>query len=123
MELFGPLLYNCNQLRWFFEPRHRHRKVCRKIGEKMRLSPSEQGEHVLIAIYARLSAGGASSSDPTTDDSGDGGDLGDLAAGPAVVSNGGDGAAGFNKGSGVDGGIAEKRERRRESSNSSRMGR
>lgn len=97
-------------------------KVCRKIGEKMRLPPSEQNEHVLIAIYARPSAGGApppsSSSHAATEKDA----LGGVAAGAAA--NGGGGATGLHKSKvdRVEGGIAEKRERRREAM-SSRTGR
>lgn len=90
----------------------------------MRLSPSEQDEHVLIAIYRR--GGDSSSVDPATDSGGGGGgDLGGVAAGAAAVSNGGGGLMGFNnsKGDSFDGGITDKRERRWESISNSRTGR
>lgn len=105
--------------------------MCRKIGEKMRLSPSEQAEHVLIAIYARPSAATASSCsswyDSATDSSGGGGGLEGVAAGAAGASNGDGGASSLKSGSGkgdsVEGVIAEKRERRREVLSNSRTGR
>lgn len=97
----------------------------------MRLSPSEQDEHVLIAIYARPSAGVPSSAsyDSAADNGGGGGDLDGVAAGVAGTSTGGGGAAGLknSKGDGVEGGIADKRERererRRENISNSRTGR
>ena len=109
-------------------------KVCRKIGEKMRLSPAEQDEHVLIAIYARPSAGRASSSSydsAAADDNGGGGgggsgDLEGVAAEAMAASNGGGGGAGgadLRRGNSVEGGIAESRARRRESISNSRTGR
>lgn len=57
-----------------------HTQVCRKIGQKLRQSPAEQAEHVLISVYERPvtprapSAGGSGASAEDFDEGGlDGG--------------------------------------------------